>query len=134
MATRSGSVKKSGKDDKKNGHGDGGGDGDDGDDTPAMFFRATYAAAPYERILEGIKRFGEAVKEEFGFLEERSEGNEENGEVKDSGSKKLADEIVNKEIEDERRKAEGEKERMEEEEKEGGVEEAATGISGIDGV
>ncbi|KAF2869451.1 pyridoxal phosphate-dependent transferase [Massariosphaeria phaeospora] len=32
-----------------------------------MFFRATYAAAPAERIDEGIRRFGEALRLEFGL-------------------------------------------------------------------
>jgi aromatic amino acid aminotransferase I len=32
-----------------------------------MFFRATYAAAPAEKIDEGIRRFGEAVRAEFGI-------------------------------------------------------------------
>ena len=47
--------------------------GDDGDDEGAdgdhlsMFFRATYASAPFDRILEGIGRFGDAVREEFGL-------------------------------------------------------------------
>ncbi|KAI4907392.1 hypothetical protein J4E90_009421 [Alternaria incomplexa] len=32
-----------------------------------LFFRATYAAAPGEKIEEGIRRLGEAVREEFGL-------------------------------------------------------------------
>ncbi|KAF2266018.1 PLP-dependent transferase [Lojkania enalia] len=32
-----------------------------------LFFRATFAAAPFERIEEGIRRFGKAVREEFGL-------------------------------------------------------------------
>lgn len=32
-----------------------------------MFFRATYAAAEFEKIEEAIRRFGEAVREEFGM-------------------------------------------------------------------
>ena len=32
-----------------------------------MFFRATYAAAPFDRIQEAIKRFGDAVRESFGL-------------------------------------------------------------------
>lgn len=32
-----------------------------------MFFRATYAAAPFEKIQEAIKRFGDAVRESFGI-------------------------------------------------------------------
>lgn len=34
-----------------------------------LFFRATYAAAPREKIEEGIRRLGEAVREEFGLKE-----------------------------------------------------------------
>ncbi|KAG8625287.1 hypothetical protein KVT40_007038 [Elsinoe batatas] len=34
-----------------------------------MFFRATYAAAPFDRIVEAVRRFGEAVREEFGVVE-----------------------------------------------------------------
>ena len=49
-----------------NGGGGGGVDGDaDGD--LSMFFRATYASAPFDMILEGIGRFGDAVREEFGL-------------------------------------------------------------------
>lgn len=33
-----------------------------------LFFRATYAAAPGEKIEEGIRRLGEAVREEFGLV------------------------------------------------------------------
>ncbi|KAF2099648.1 PLP-dependent transferase [Rhizodiscina lignyota] len=32
-----------------------------------MFFRATYAAAPSDKIVEAIKRFGDAVRESFGL-------------------------------------------------------------------
>lgn len=32
-----------------------------------LFFRATYAAAPAEKIEEGIRRLGEAVRKEFGL-------------------------------------------------------------------
>ncbi|KAF1992113.1 aromatic amino acid aminotransferase 1 [Aulographum hederae CBS 113979] len=49
---------------------------DDRHDT--LFFRATYAAAPFERITEAIRRFGEAVRESFGI----SEGLEEEGREK----------------------------------------------------
>ena len=35
----------------------------------SMFFRATYASAPFDRILEGIGRFGDAVREEFELLD-----------------------------------------------------------------
>ena len=46
----------------------GSGSGDGGaDDDLSMFFRATYASAPFDRILEGIGRFGDAVREEFGL-------------------------------------------------------------------
>jgi aromatic amino acid aminotransferase I len=30
-----------------------------------MFFRATYAAAPFDKINEAIKRFGDAIRDEF---------------------------------------------------------------------
>jgi aromatic amino acid aminotransferase I len=30
-----------------------------------LFFRATYAAAPFEKIQEAIRRFGEAVRASF---------------------------------------------------------------------
>jgi len=40
-----------------------------------LFFRATYAAAPFEQIQEAIRRFGEAVRESFGL----AEGKESNG-------------------------------------------------------
>lgn len=33
------------------------------------FFRTTYAAAPEDKISEGIKRFGDAVRKEFGLKE-----------------------------------------------------------------
>jgi aromatic amino acid aminotransferase I len=39
-----------------------------------MFLRATYAAAPSDKIHEAIRRFGEAVRESFG-LEKHVEGN-----------------------------------------------------------
>lgn len=32
-----------------------------------LFFRATYAAAPGEKIEEGVRRFGVAVRKEFGL-------------------------------------------------------------------
>lgn len=35
-----------------------------------MFMRATYAAAPFDKINEAIRRFGEAVRESFGLEEE----------------------------------------------------------------
>lgn len=37
-----------------------------GSDDGKMFFRATYAAAKSEQIDEGIRRFGEAIRESFG--------------------------------------------------------------------
>jgi aromatic amino acid aminotransferase I len=37
-----------------------------------MFFRATYAAAPFEQIDEAIRRFGVALREEFGIEEGES--------------------------------------------------------------
>ena len=40
-----------------------------------MFFRATYAAAPFDKIQEAIERFGEAVKVSFGLVEEKRIGN-----------------------------------------------------------
>jgi aromatic amino acid aminotransferase I / 2-aminoadipate transaminase len=43
-----------------------------------LFFRATYAAAPADRIHEAIRRFGQAVRQSFGL---RSAG----GEVDDTG-------------------------------------------------
>jgi len=33
----------------------------------AMFFRATYAAAPFDKIQEAIRRFGDAVRDSFGL-------------------------------------------------------------------
>lgn len=47
---------------------------DDTHDT--LFFRATYAAAPFEKIQEAIRRFGEAVRESFGLTEDVSNGSE----------------------------------------------------------
>ncbi|KAF2224369.1 putative aromatic aminotransferase Aro8 [Elsinoe ampelina] len=43
-----------------------------------MFFRATYAAAPFDRIVEAVRRFGEAVREEFGVVVE-GKGEDGNG-------------------------------------------------------
>jgi aromatic amino acid aminotransferase I len=34
---------------------------------PSMFFRATFAAAPFEQIDAAIKRFGDAIREVFGL-------------------------------------------------------------------
>lgn len=42
-----------------------------------LFFRATYAAAPAEKIEEGIRRFGEAIRAEFGL--EKGESGMRNG-------------------------------------------------------
>ncbi|QDS67717.1 hypothetical protein FKW77_005735 [Venturia effusa] len=39
-----------------------------------LFFRATFAAAPFEKIQEAIRRFGDAVRESFGVLENGSNG------------------------------------------------------------
>ncbi|KAF2155742.1 aromatic amino acid aminotransferase 1 [Myriangium duriaei CBS 260.36] len=36
-----------------------------------MFFRATYAAAPFDKIVEAVRRFGDAIREEFGLVEKR---------------------------------------------------------------
>jgi aromatic amino acid aminotransferase I / 2-aminoadipate transaminase len=44
------------------------------DEHDTLFFRATYAAAPFEKIQEAIRRFGEAVRESFGLV-----GNKNNG-------------------------------------------------------
>ena len=39
-----------------------------------MFMRATYAAAPSDKINEAIRRFGEAVRESFGLTEGEGKG------------------------------------------------------------
>ena len=44
-----------------------------------MFFRATYAAAPAEKITEAIRRFGEALRESFGLEGEAVVNGMENG-------------------------------------------------------
>ncbi len=46
-----------------------------------MFFRATYAAAPFDKIHEAIRRFGMAVRESFqlGDPPAESNGKIENG-------------------------------------------------------
>lgn len=44
------------------------------DNHDTLFFRATYAAAPFEKIQEAIRRFGEAVRESFGLVENGSNG------------------------------------------------------------
>lgn len=41
---------------------------DRGVEQQRMFFRTTYAAAPFDRIREAIRRFGQAVREEFGLV------------------------------------------------------------------
>jgi len=46
----------------------------------ALYFRATFAAAPGEMIEEGIRRLGEALREEFGLVGNGEEGKRE-GEV-----------------------------------------------------
>ncbi|KAL2412784.1 Aromatic amino acid aminotransferase C56E4.03 [Exophiala dermatitidis] len=43
-----------------------------GSDTE-LFFRTTFAAAPAEKIIDAIRRFGEAIRKEFG-LEEKQNG------------------------------------------------------------
>lgn len=35
-----------------------------------LFFRATYAAAPSDKIQEAIRRFGVAVRKSFGLVED----------------------------------------------------------------
>jgi aromatic amino acid aminotransferase I len=40
------------------------------DEHDTLFFRATYAAAPFEQIQEAIRRFGEALRASFGLAEE----------------------------------------------------------------
>jgi aromatic amino acid aminotransferase I len=47
------------------------------DEHDTLFFRATYAAAPAEKIEEGIRRFGESIRAEFGL--EKGTGALENG-------------------------------------------------------
>jgi aromatic amino acid aminotransferase I / 2-aminoadipate transaminase len=49
-----------------------------GSDTE-LFFRTTFAAAPADKIVAAIQRFGEALKEEFGIVEGRSNGHVVNG-------------------------------------------------------
>lgn len=44
-----------------------------------LFFRATYAAAPFEKIQEAIRRFGAAVRESFGLPEPGSNKIESTG-------------------------------------------------------
>ena len=44
------------------------------DEHDTLFFRATYAAAPFEKIQEAIRRFGEAVRESFGLVENGNNG------------------------------------------------------------
>jgi len=38
-----------------------------------LFFRVTYAAAPFEKIEEAIRRFGMAIRESFGLVKEEEE-------------------------------------------------------------
>ncbi|KAF2836494.1 PLP-dependent transferase [Patellaria atrata CBS 101060] len=40
-----------------------------------MFFRATYAAAPFDKIEEGIRRFGESLRKSFKLEESNGVGN-----------------------------------------------------------
>lgn len=40
-----------------------------------MFFRATYAAAPEDKIFEAVRRFGESVRESFGLKAEEADTN-----------------------------------------------------------
>ncbi len=39
----------------------------EGDVDKDMFFRATFAAAPGDQVAEAIRRFGEALRGEFGI-------------------------------------------------------------------
>jgi len=45
----------------------------------SMFFRATYAAAPFDKIREAVRRFGEALRESFGLEVEGGEIENGNG-------------------------------------------------------
>lgn len=40
----------------------------DDDEHDTMFFRTTYAAAPFDKINEAIRRFGEAIRDEFNLV------------------------------------------------------------------
>ncbi|PNS21837.1 Aromatic amino acid aminotransferase [Sphaceloma murrayae] len=52
---------------------------DDDEPHDTMFFRATYAAAPFDKIVEAVRRFGEAVREEFGLAREENGNGVVNG-------------------------------------------------------
>jgi aromatic amino acid aminotransferase I len=45
-----------------------------------LFLRATYAAAPFDKINEAIRRFGAAVRTSFGLVDEEVKGEVINGE------------------------------------------------------
>ncbi|GAM82750.1 hypothetical protein ANO11243_007360 [Dothideomycetidae sp. 11243] len=49
---------------------------DDEVEHDTMYFRATYAAAPSDKIVEAVRRFGDAIREEFGLV---SNGHVTNG-------------------------------------------------------
>jgi aromatic amino acid aminotransferase I len=40
---------------------------EEGVERTKMFFRATYAAAPFDQIQEAIKRLGESLRDSFGL-------------------------------------------------------------------
>jgi aromatic amino acid aminotransferase I / 2-aminoadipate transaminase len=44
-----------------------------------LFMRATYAAAPSDKINEAIRRFGESLRENFGLTSKAGNGHVENG-------------------------------------------------------
>jgi aromatic amino acid aminotransferase I / 2-aminoadipate transaminase len=48
-----------------------------------MFFRATYAAVPAEKLQEAIRRFGDAVRVSFGL--KKMENGVENGDAGKNG-------------------------------------------------
>ena len=48
-----------------------------------MFFRATYAAVPAEKLQEAIRRFGDAVRVSFGL--KKMENGVENGDTGKDG-------------------------------------------------
>ena len=48
-------------------------------DGDAMFFRATYAATPLGDIKEGVRRFGEALRDVFGLEKANGHANGTNG-------------------------------------------------------
>jgi aromatic amino acid aminotransferase I len=58
---------------------------DAGEEHDTLFFRATYAAAPKEKIDEAIRRFSGAVREEFGLEGGGGEGEGEGNEGKKDG-------------------------------------------------